>query len=135
MHVWVESLCRKMGEQTPTDPVSKMLETHSSPKILQTPQRCRKCGKLGREEEHHLHCDECNCSPDNTAACTHVQCANCHAHYHCADNPICPKLAHFPKPPNNATLSNSTRITDEIEGLSSSLLLYIPHQKSLPVSL
>jgi hypothetical protein len=78
-------------------------------------QRCRKCGKVGKEAEHHLHCDECKRSPNQVVVCSHVQCPNCHAHDHCADDPKCPKLTHLPKTSNNTIPSNPNHLPNEME--------------------
>jgi hypothetical protein len=84
-------------------------------KYCKRPQRCRKCGKLGKEEEHHLHCDECNRSPSQTGVCTHVECTNCHGHDHCANDPKCPKLAHFQKPFKNTISPNPNHLPNEMQ--------------------
>jgi hypothetical protein len=68
--------------------------------------RCRKCGKLGNEDQHRAHCEECKKTPDAPAECPHISCLNCHANNHCADDPKCPSklaLASKQKPPPTVT--------------------------------
>jgi hypothetical protein len=70
--------------------------THPTRNCTSPVPRCRKCGKAGREDQHHIHCDECKRNPANDGVCNHISCANCHQHDHCADDAACPKRSKTP---------------------------------------
>ena len=66
--------------------------THDTQNCKAVNPRCRKCGKTGTEDKHDEHCSECKRLPSSDLPCSHISCANCHAHDHCADDPKCAKI-------------------------------------------
>jgi hypothetical protein len=65
---------------------------HNTQNCTAVNPRCRKCGKTGTEDKHDEHCNECKRLPPSDGPCPHVNCSNCHAHDHCADDPRCPRI-------------------------------------------